>query len=186
MEAPLIFIVVFWVVFYAYWIFSAFGAKRNARRGSWGFGLRIVILLAFIVLLQNTSAREFVIRERLIALDPALEWLGVVICACGLAFAIWARVYLGKNWGMPMSLKQDAQLVTTGPYQYVRHPIYTGMTLGMIGTALVVPWWIVPVVFAFGYFVYSAKVEEKIMTGEFGQKYTDYMKRSKMLIPFIF
>jgi protein-S-isoprenylcysteine O-methyltransferase Ste14 len=186
MEAPLIFIVAFWVVFYAYWIFSAFGAKRNARYGSWGFGLRIVIWLAFILLLQNTSVREFVISERLTTLDPTLQWLGVVICACGLAFAIWARVYLGRNWGMPMSLKQDAELVTTGPYQYVRHPIYTGMILGMIGTALVVPWWIVPLVFSFVYFMYSAKTEEKIMLNEFPNQYPDYMKRTKMLIPFIF
>jgi protein-S-isoprenylcysteine O-methyltransferase Ste14 len=179
-------IIVFWVVFYAYWIFSAFGTKRYVRRGSWGLGIRIVIWLAIVLLLQNTSAREFIIRERLITFDPAVQWLGVVICACGLAFAIWARVYLGHNWGMPMSLKQDAELVTSGPYQYVRHPIYTGMILAMVGTTLVIVWWIVPAVASLIYFAWAARTEEKIMRNEFPNQYPDYMKRSKMLVPFIF
>jgi protein-S-isoprenylcysteine O-methyltransferase Ste14 len=137
-----------------------------------------------------TAAREFLFeplfKEQGYVLNPAIQWLGVVICACGMAFAIWARFHLGRNWGMPMSLKKDAELVTTGPYAYVRHPIYTGMILAMLGTTLVIIWWAVPLVAFFVYFVYSAKTEEKIMLGEFGARYTEYMKHTKMLIPFVF
>jgi protein-S-isoprenylcysteine O-methyltransferase Ste14 len=185
MLAPITVVTVCWVVFIAYWIFSAIGTKRYARYGSYGFGVRIVIAIAIVFLLQVPAARDFLLSGQEF-LSPVIQWIGVVLCVCGVAFAIWARVYLGRNWGMPMSLKQDAELVTSGPYEYVRHPIYTGMILAMLGPTLVIIWWIVPFAFFLVYFVWAAKTEEKIMRNEFPNQYPDYMKRSKMLIPFIF
>jgi protein-S-isoprenylcysteine O-methyltransferase Ste14 len=173
-----------WIVFIVFWLVSAFNAKKYVHRGSWGMGIRILIAIAIVVLLQFPSTRDFLLQQQFTS--AAVQWLGVVLCACGVAFAIWARVYLGRNWGMPMSLKQNAELVTTGPYAYVRHPIYTGMILAMLGTTLVIVWWIVALVCFFVYFIYAARTEEKIMTNEFPNQYPDYMKRSKMLIPFVF
>ncbi len=118
---------------------------------------------------------------------PWVGWLGAILSFVGIAFAVWARYHLGKNWGMPMSVKDHPELVTTGPYRYVRHPIYTGVILSAIGTALVVgDWWICILALMCIYFIFSALQEEKLMAAEFPNQYPEYKKRSKMLIPFIF
>jgi protein-S-isoprenylcysteine O-methyltransferase Ste14 len=186
MLTPIAVVALCWVAFTVFWLVSAIGAKRNVRYGSYGFGIRIVIAVLMVVLLQNKEVRDYLLNEQLTLLNPVVQWIGVILTGCGIASAIWARVYLGRNWGMPMSLKRNAELVTGGPYAYVRHPIYTGFIVAMLGTTLVVIWWIVPFIFFLVYFVWAAKNEEKIMLGEFGEKYADYMKRSKMLVPFIF
>jgi protein-S-isoprenylcysteine O-methyltransferase Ste14 len=104
----------------------------------------------------------------------------------GLALAVWARVYIGRNWGMPMSRKDEPDLVTTGPYHTIRHPIYSGMILGMIGTAIAVSWyWVIAVVLLGAYFIYSAVHEERYMADQFPATYPDYKRSTKMLVPFI-
>jgi len=105
----------------------------------------------------------------------------------GLLTAIWARLNLGKNWGTPMSQKQDPELVTSGPYNYIRHPIYSGILLASLGTAIAstVYLFIIFIIIAV-YFIFSAVTEERLMTKEFPKVYPDYKARTKMLIPFIF
>jgi protein-S-isoprenylcysteine O-methyltransferase Ste14 len=104
----------------------------------------------------------------------------------GLALAIWARVYLGRNWGMPMSQKVDPELVTTGPYHSIRHPIYSGIILAMIGTSIAVSlYWLAAVILVGAYFLYSAVVEERSMARLFPGSYPEYKRSTKMLIPFI-
>jgi len=88
----------------------------------------------------------------------------LAVFVLGLALAVWARLYLGRNWGMPMSQKADPELVTTGPYRRVRHPIYSGIILAMIGTTIAVSlYWLVAVVLIGAYFTYSAITEERFM-----------------------
>ena len=119
--------------------------------------------------------------------DPWLQGIGLAFFVLGLALAIWARLYLGRNWGMPMSQKVDPELITTGPYHSIRHPIYSGIILAMIGTAIAVSvYWLVAVVLLGAYFVYSAVMEERLMTGLFPGSYPEYKRSTKMLIPFIF
>ena len=119
--------------------------------------------------------------------SPLLDPLGVMLCWGGLGFAIWARIHLGKNWGMPMSVKENPELITSGPYAYVRHPIYTGVLAAAIGSALVVgTGWLVLMVLLAIYFIYSAKKEEALLRRTFGQHYDMYAQRTKMLIPWIF
>ena len=185
MRAPVSFISLFWIVFLLYWAISAIGTKKYARRGAWGIFVRPAVALAIVLALLLGPIRVSLLNEQLVHLSSAVQWLGVGLCGCGMVFAIWARVHLGSNWGMPMSLKQDAELVTSGPYAHVRHPIYTGFIVAMIGTTLVQILWIVPLVLFFIYFLWSAKTEEKIMLNEFGEKYADYMRRTKMLIPLV-
>ncbi len=111
----------------------------------------------------------------------------VALLLLGLALAVWARVYLGRNWGMPMSEKADPELVTTGPYRTVRHPIYSGIILAMIGTTIAVSlYWLVAAVLVGTYFIYSAAMEERYMAGRFPDTYPKYKQSTKMLIPFIF
>ena len=105
----------------------------------------------------------------------------------GLGLAVWARIYLGRNWGMPTSTKEDPELVTSGPYRTIRHPIYTGILLAMIGSAIAFSvWWLIAVALIGGYFIYSAFVEERNMTRLFPSAYPEYQQSTKMLIPFIF
>jgi len=112
--------------------------------------------------------------------------MGVILCAAGIAFAIWARRHIGRNWGMPMSLQEDHELVTTGPYARVRHPIYSGMLLAMVGSMLAEgAGWLPPFLIFFVYFIYSAKTEEKLMVQQFPNEYPAYKERTKMLIPFV-
>ena len=107
--------------------------------------------------------------------NPWLQGIGLAVFLLGLALAIWARRYLGRNWGMPMSQKVDPELVTTGPYRRVRHPIYSGIILAMIGTSdRGEPLWLIAVLLLGAYFVYSAFVEERLMGGLFPESYPEY------------
>ena len=112
---------------------------------------------------------------------------GLVLLALGLGFAIWARVHIGRNWGTPMTQKDEPELVTSGPYHVVRHPIYSGILVAGVGTAVALSWlWLAPVALAGVYFVYSATVEERFLTEQFPADYPAYKRSTKMLMPFIF
>jgi protein-S-isoprenylcysteine O-methyltransferase Ste14 len=173
-------LIICWLVFVFFWLFSSFSAKKTARGGMQHAWFRIIIIaIAVWFIFQFPTINGLI--------PPALwvQVLGVVLCALGIALAIWARVNLGTNWGMPMSLKVDPELVTSGPYRFIRHPIYTGVITSALGSALVTPAWFIAFVLFLIYFSYSAKKEEQIMIGVFGERYKEYMKHSKMLIPFI-
>ena len=116
----------------------------------------------------------------------ALGVIGAVVFAAGIALAVWARVHLGRNWGMPTTQKAEPELVTSGPYRFVRHPIYSGILTAALGTALannLIGLIIVGVLGA--YFYYSASVEEKNLTATFPTAYPAYRDRTRMLIPFV-
>jgi protein-S-isoprenylcysteine O-methyltransferase Ste14 len=112
--------------------------------------------------------------------------LRVALLLLGLALAVWARLYIGRNWGAPMSHKDEPELVTTGPYRRIRHPIYTGLILAVLGTALATTLYglIVAAVLG-GFFVYSATREEAYLTEQFQDTYRAYKHSTKMLIPFV-
>lgn len=181
---------IFWLIFIIYWIVAAVGTKRSLSGPNWRreAGLRLVVI-AILLLVVRTPLFRHGLREArpyLVTTDPRLAILGVVLCGLGIGFAIWARTYLGRNWGMPMSRKEQPDLVTTGPYAYVRHPIYTGIILAMLGSAIgETLFWLIPLVFGSAYFIYSAKAEEKNMVQEFPDQYPAYQQRTKMLIPFL-
>ncbi|HWE14080.1 MAG TPA: isoprenylcysteine carboxylmethyltransferase family protein [Solirubrobacteraceae bacterium] len=119
--------------------------------------------------------------------SPVLGAIGAVMFAAGIAVAIWARVHLGRNWGMPMTQKAEPELVTSGPYRFVRHPIYSGLLAGVLGTALATNLIGLIIVAVLGaYFYYSASVEEKNLTTTFPTAYPAYQASTKMLIPFVF
>src|SRR6185295_18271055 len=111
---------------------------------------------------------------------------GAVVCVIGLAFAIWARIALGANWGMPRTVHENPELVTWGPYRYVRHPIYTAMATMFIGTALVAPFAAIPGAVFIAYTVFSARREEQDMQRKFPDAYAEYRRRSKFFVPFLF
>jgi protein-S-isoprenylcysteine O-methyltransferase Ste14 len=173
-----------WIVFWLGWLVAASSAKRAAssRMGQF-FGLRIATLvIVYLVIRFGVLKGHHAIEG-----SPVLKGIGLVLVLMGLGFAVWARVHLGRNWGTPMSEKKDAELVTTGPYQYIRNPIYSGIILAAVGTSVAISWyWLVAVVLMGAYFVYSANVEEETMERLFPNTYPKYKQSTKKLIPFIF
>jgi protein-S-isoprenylcysteine O-methyltransferase Ste14 len=180
-----------WLVLMAVWLVSAMGAKKSAIRAPrrQAFLLRLAVLACFLALWRWRLLDFLLARpgEHLaLFLAPAVRAVGVAVCAIGVGLAIWARMRLGQNWGMPMSLRQGHELVTDGPYAFVRHPIYTGAIFAMLGSALAAdPRWLVLLALFGAYFIYSARAEEKLMSQQFPDRYPDYKTRTKMLIPFV-
>jgi protein-S-isoprenylcysteine O-methyltransferase Ste14 len=179
-------IAVCWLCFIGFWLISAFGAKQTISRGGRGSVVpRVAVVIAAMAM---TSLNAAGVRgpHTPAELDRALGVVGVALCITGVVFAIWARVHLGRNWGMPMSVKADPELITSGPYRLVRHPIYTGVMVALGGSALVngMGWWIVVAAFA-AYFLHSASSEEREMARRFPSRYPQYQARTKRLVPYI-
>lgn len=168
-----------WLVFWVFWIAAAFRAKKG-RGGARQIPLRGLSALAVILLLRGFRGGSLEVHSLVLGV------VGAAVFATGIALAIWARIYLGRNWGMPTSQKADPELVTSGPYRFVRHPIYTGILIGVVGTALVTNLIGLIIAGVLGaYFFYSASVEEKNLTATFPTAYPAYRMRTKMLIPFV-
>jgi protein-S-isoprenylcysteine O-methyltransferase Ste14 len=172
-------IAVAWILFWVYWLASAFGVKQG-RGGRRRFPLQGLSFLSILLLVRVFRGGSVGVHS------PILGAIGAVVFASGIASAVWARIQLGRNWGMPMTEKAEPELVTTGPYRFVRHPIYSGLLAGVLGTALATNLigLIILAVLA-GYFYYSASVEEKNLTATFPTAYPAYRSRTKMLVPFL-
>ncbi len=128
-------ILIVWVVFWLGWLVSAFGANRRSDADRKSRPLAVLVILIGAVVIR-------VIRpggpNGLMVHAPVVRVLGAALIVCGLSTAVWARIAIGRDWGMPMSEKEHPELVTSGPYQLVRHPIYLGILLAIVGTALAV------------------------------------------------
>jgi protein-S-isoprenylcysteine O-methyltransferase Ste14 len=169
-----------WAVFWLYWLVAALSMKRGRVPWSRELRIRAVIVVAVILLIRLGTFRGHGLNT-----DPWRAGLGLVLFALGLRFAIWARVHIGRNWGTPMTQKDEPELVTSGPYHLVRHPIYSGILVAGVGTAVALSWlWLIAVVLAgVGY---SATVEERYLTEQFPDTYPAYKRSTKMLVPFVF
>ena len=168
-----------WAAFWLGWLASAFTAKRSIGRGR-GLGPRVVAAVAVGLLIRGTGTSGLEVHS------IAIGAIGAGLFAAGLAIAIWARVILGRNWGMPTTQRLEPELITAGPYSLVRHPIYSGILLAVLGTALVTN--LIALVVALVlcvYFVWAARVEERNMTVAFPTAYPPYRDQTRMLIPFI-
>lgn len=117
-----------------------------------------------------------------------IQIIGLAICMLGLIFAFWGRKTLGKNWSAKIEIKEKHELITIGPYKLTRHPIYTGVITALIGTFLSISRiniFILLILITFGMVMRSIS-EEKLMMQEFSNKYSEYKKRTKFLIPGIY
>ncbi len=182
MHAIELFFGIGWTLFWLYWLIAAFSTKRS--RVPWSRELRIrgVILIVALVLIRTGAFRHSGVNT-----SAWREGVGFCLFALGLVFAIWARLHIGRNWGVPMSQKDQPELVTSGPYRLVRHPIYTGILVAGAGTAIALSWaGFFVVALAGTYFIYSATVEERYLTAEFPDAYPAYKSTTKMLVPFIY
>ena len=173
-----------WLAFFAAWgiLAMVFGGGSRRSYTPRAIGARIMIVFA-IIFGFRFGGRLAIHPAEFFSTEAAAA--GCVLCIAGLVFATWARVVLGSNWGMPMTLHEDPELVTSGPYRYVRHPIYTGLTAMWLGTLLVYPVTALPGIVIIAHSIYSAVCEERDMEQRFPEAYPEYKKRSKMLLPFL-
>jgi protein-S-isoprenylcysteine O-methyltransferase Ste14 len=168
-----------WIVFWIYWLASASTSKESVS-GGWRTRLTGASVVGVFVIARVLHGGSLAVHSLILAA------IGALLFACGIALAIWARLNLGRNWGMPTSQRVDPELVTSGPYRFVRHPIYTGLLTAMLGTALVNNLFGLIVVAALvAYFYYCGTVEERNLTATFPKAYPEYRSRTKMLIPFL-
>ena len=181
MRAVELVVAVAWAAFWLYWLLAAFSMKKGRVPWSRELGIRAGIVVVVILLIRLGAFRNHGLNT-----DPWRAGLGLVLLALGLGFAIWARVHIGRNWGTPMTQKDEPELVTSGPYHLVRHPIYSGILVAALGTAVALSWmWLIAVVLAAIYLIYSATVEERYMAKQFPDAYPAYKRSTKMLVPFV-
>jgi protein-S-isoprenylcysteine O-methyltransferase Ste14 len=173
---------VVWAGFWVYWLASAVTSKRSRAPAAGGILFRLLVFVLVVVFL-----RANVLNARTVSgggLGLQLGGLGLLVA--GLGVAIWARVNLGRNLGVPMSEKLEPELVTSGPYHWIRHPIYTGLIVALLATGLALgPAWLIVAAILGSYFVYCALVEERIQGRLFPAAYPAYRASTKMLVPFL-
>jgi hypothetical protein len=189
-------IFVSWAAFLLVWGISAFFVKQDVRGGGWQrFWVFWVLRLAAAAIIVFAAVRlgrragspaAVFFSHPLFTPTLILGWAGALLTAIGIGFAIWARVNIGRNWSSHAAVKEHHQLVTTGPYAYVRHPIYSGILLAALGTALTTSiFGIGMLVFISITFAWRMNKEEKIMLELFPEQYPAYQKHTKRLVPFV-
>ena len=198
MQIPETIIFISWGVFLIAWALAAFNVKKDIKGGVlsnwsqfWILRVIFVVIIVFVLTrIGNGTAHYSNYNSRLsnhIFLPSLpLAWLGALFAASGIAFAVWARIYLGKNWSPAPRIKENHELVVGGPYAYVRHPIYTGVILAAFGTVLSGTFiGIFMFIFSSIIFLLRIKKEEKIMLKLFPNEYPAYQARTKKLIPYV-
>ena len=179
-----------WIAWFLYWRISATGVKAARRHESPASRAAhlVPLLIAGLLLWVNPIPGGGVLFKRFMPHTYLTYWTGTLILALGLAFSVWARVYLGRNWSATVTVKEDHELIRGGPYARVRHPIYTGLLLGFIGTAIVRGEWrgVLAVLIAFVALWRKLRLEERWMTETFGEQYRRYREHTAALIPYLF
>jgi protein-S-isoprenylcysteine O-methyltransferase len=171
-----------WIILAVYLIVTARGAKRDTE-GHRAQSLALVFALIAAVLLPRLEIFRFV---NFAPVNAVLGSVGVLMTGAGLALFVWARQTLGSNWSQTVSAKEGHELITSGPYRYVRHPMCTGGLVACIGSAIVAGGpFVFLLVFLAPIFLWRVGAEDKLMVQQFPGEYPAYMKSTKALIPFV-
>jgi protein-S-isoprenylcysteine O-methyltransferase Ste14 len=177
-----------WLGWAGYWWVSSRNVKPVLHREALRSRLSYVALLVLAALLLSIPNLPVpVLEERFL---PFAAWpfvLAAVMTAAGLLFSVWARRYLGTNWSAAVTIKERHELVTSGPYGLVRHPIYTGVLLAILGSAIAVGDWraVLAMVLASLALWRKLRLEERWMLDRFGEAYRAYCRKVPALIPFL-
>ena len=177
-----------WLVLAAFWAITAVSRKQSIRSEPSASRLYHVLFMAGVfALLFWRDVRKGQLGVRVLPASAHLAYAGLVLTGLGAGFAIWARSTLGTNWSATVTVKQDHSFVYRGPYRVVRHPIYAGGLLAMLGTAMVYgeAGCFLAVVLAFIGWWLKTRREEEFMAQQFGEEYQRYQRNVKRLIPFV-
>src|ERR1700720_4410314 len=175
-----------WIVFVAYWAVGGLKAPRRERTESFGsrYGILVLEIAGFALLFMDEAGIGFLGR-RAIPRTYASAITGVVLTWAGIALALWARWHLGQYWSARITIKEDHKLIRTGPYARLRHPIYFGLDLAAIGSALAIDRWrcVVGVcLIILGYWI-KARREEAMLTAQFGADFQEHCRHTGFLFP---
>ncbi len=177
----------FWLAWLIYWLVSARGTKKTIRRETAAQRLIYLLPTLLVAPLFFWNALDVGLQQRITDHPLVMYWSGTTLLAGGLLFSVWVRRTLGSNWSGTVTVKEDHELVQTGPYRFVRHPIYTGLLVTLMGSAISWNHW-------FGFYMLVVLFvalwikllrEERFMRETFGEKYAAYCARTKRLVPFV-
>jgi protein-S-isoprenylcysteine O-methyltransferase Ste14 len=175
-----------WIVFGILWLVWGLRTKPTQLRESLGsrFSYVVATVAAYYAMFSSQIPMGWM-HVCIIPREPWIEAFGIALTLAGLVFAVWARAYLGGNWSSNVTVKVGHQLVRTGPYRWVRHPIYSGLILAMIGTALNrrTVRGLVAVVLLWTGFTIKSRIEERFMEATFGPEYDEYRRGTGAMVP---
>jgi protein-S-isoprenylcysteine O-methyltransferase Ste14 len=175
-----------WLVFLLYWFISAQKLKAVKRREPYGERTVYLLIMVFAYFLLFSSKLSIGwLGTRFVPLSTPIGAVGVAVTFAGVAFAIWARWHLGENWSATVTLKEGHELIRSGPYGRIRHPIYTGMLVAFAGTALALGEYrgLLGLLIATSTFFAKAKKEERYLVQEFGQQFQEHQRHTGMFLP---
>jgi len=176
-----------WAIFFLFWIVAAFFVKPTFERvtSSTAILARIALSIGIFLLVAR---RGSLLPFSALPPTPLRSVGGDVVCVLGLLLALWARITLGRNWSASVTFKKGHELIRTGPYARVRHPIYSAVLLMIIGTTIFFGRieGIILVAVAIAGFWMKLRAEERLMTTHFPTEYPTYKAQTKALIPFVF
>lgn len=175
-----------WIVFLVYWTIGAFKTRRTAQKEPFvaRYGLVLVEVCGFFLLFDD-DIRAGILNHRVLHLTHGVAIAGVVLIWAGIALALWARWHLGQYWSGRITIKEDHKLIRTGPYSRLRHPIYSGLDLAAIGSAVVINQWrcvLGACVVVIGYWI-KAKREEAMLGRQFGEEFVEHRRYTGFLLP---
>jgi len=176
-----------WLLWAAYWALAALGAKPAREREGVLARAAFLIPMAVVGALLLLHHWPAWLRMRVVGGGWMRYWSAVGLIVIGLSFSIWARRVLGANWSGTVTVKVQHELVQLGPYRRIRHPIYTGVLLAILGTGLAAGEvrGLVAFALAFAALWLKSRAEERWMEREFGERYAAYRRSSRALVPFL-
>jgi protein-S-isoprenylcysteine O-methyltransferase Ste14 len=175
-----------WLVFFVYWIVAARSVNRMRSREPRPRRSVYLLLIAIALFLFNADPRYFGPLSRRFV--PWSDWIGdagVLLTAAGIAFAIWARNHIGRFWSASVAIREGHQLIRSGPYARIRHPIYTGILVALAGSALAAGTYGAALAFfvILLSLIYKARLEEVLLTREFGPAFDDHRRHTGFFLP---
>ena len=175
-----------WGLLGVYWLISAIGTKKTeVNEAPPSRLLRLILLCLMFTMLLTDRLRPGPLAWRFVPDSNVIRWIGMALTVAGLSLCVWARHHLGEYWSDKVALKVDHRLIRSGPYAFLRHPIYSGVLLGVLGSAFAIGEWrgvVVLVVMTANYWV-KAQREDRILSARFGDSFTDYKRHAGFLLP---
>ncbi len=175
-----------WIVFLAYWIVKAARTHKTEKKESFASRYLVMLVLVFgYVLIFSSHTRIGPLGKRFVPHDLNIAILGIALTWLGIGLAIWARHHLAENWSGRVTIKEGHELIRTGPYARLRHPIYTGLLLATLGSAVAIGEWrcLLGVCLVLIAYSIKAKREEAMLTQRFGDAFQDHRRRTGFLLP---
>jgi protein-S-isoprenylcysteine O-methyltransferase Ste14 len=175
-----------WLAWILYWFGSALGVRKTVRTEPlWQRMSTLVTMILAVILLGLVDSRFALVTARFVPDTEIVRWIGMLLTIGGLGFTVWARIHLGQFWSARVGLKENHELIQSGPYAWVRHPIYSGLLMAVIGSAVVVGEYraLLAVALVWMGLMLKARREEKLLSQTFGEAFAHYRERTGALVP---